>query len=456
MIDILVVDDEKNIRETLRDILEDEGFKVHLASDGREAISMIDKNEYEIVLLDLWIPEVGGMDVLKYIKERQPDCQTIIITGHGTIDTAVKATKLGAFDFLEKPLSSERLLSVINHAIKIYKLQKENVRLREKEFDNYYMVPGKSNAFKEIEEIIERCASTNSRVLITGENGTGKEVVARRIHELSDRKDGPFVAVNCAAIPQTLIEAELFGYQKGAFTGAYQDKKGKFEIADGGTIFLDEIADMSLEAQSKVLRVIEEMQVERIGGVNSINIDVRIIAATNKNIEKEIEEGRFRKDLYYRLNVVPIHIPPLRERREDIPDLLEYYLNYFSRINNKKKKVLSKKAMDFLTYDYNWPGNIRELKNLMERLSILVREDEISLDDIRKNIPYQEDLSFIPSGTNLRRAKEDFEKKYIISTLKLVNYNITKAAKILNVERSNLYKIMKRLGINIEDYTNRR
>ncbi len=451
MIRILVVDDEKNIRETLRDILEDEGYEVFLAADGREAVKLIEENNFEIVLLDLWIPEVGGMDVLKRIKEVQPECQTIIITGHGTIDTAVRATKMGAFDFLEKPLSTERLLSVIDHALQIYKLQMENLRLREKVFNNYYMVPGRSQAFKDIEEIIEKCAATNSRVLITGENGTGKEVVARKIHEMSNRRDFPFVAVNCAAIPQTLIEAELFGYQKGAFTGAYQDKKGKFELANGGTIFLDEIADMSFEAQSKVLRVIEEMQFERIGGVKSIKIDVRIIAATNKNLEKEVEEGRFRKDLYYRLNVVPIHIPPLRERREDIPDLINYYLDYYSRINNKRRKKLDKRAMDFLTYDYNWPGNIRELKNLMERLSILVKEDAITLEDVRSNIPFHEDMGFVPVGTNLKKAREDFEKKYILATLKSANYNITKAARLLNVERSNLYKIMKRLGINIDE-----
>jgi len=445
---ILVVDDEQNIRETLSDVLKDEGYDVLTAADGSEAVRLIDNERFNVVLLDLWVPEIGGMEVLKYIVETQPTCQTIIISGHGTIDSAVKATKMGAFDFLEKPLSTDRLLNVIKNAIEINRLQKENIRLKESTSNNYYMVPGVSKSFKEIEEIIGMCASTNSRVLITGENGTGKEVIARRIHELSERRNEPFIAVNCAAIPQTLIEAELFGYQKGSFTGAYQDKKGKFELAHGGTIFLDEIADMSMEAQSKVLRAIEEMQFERIGGVKPIKIDVRIIAATNKEIEKEVEEERFRKDLYYRLNVVPIHVPPLRERREDIPALLEYYLDYFARINNKKRKQLDREAIRFLQENYNWPGNIRELKNLVERLNILVKDDIIILDDVKANLPFHREEELISTGITLKMAKKRFEKKYILSTLKIADYNISKAARMLNVERSYLYKLMKRLGID--------
>ena len=448
---ILVVDDENNIRETLSDILKDEGYNVFTAADGQEAIKLLDSERFNVVLLDLWIPGAGGMEVLKHIIDTQPTCQTIIISGHGTIDSAVKATKMGAFDFLEKPLSTDRLLNVIKHALEINRLQKENIKLRESVSNNYYMVPGVSRSFKDIEEIIQMCASTKSRVLITGENGTGKEIIARRIHELSDRRNEPFVAVNCAAIPQTLIEAELFGYEKGAFTGAYQDKKGKFELAHGGTIFLDEIADMSFEAQSKVLRAIEEMQFERIGGVKPIKIDVRIIAATNREIEKEVEEGRFRKDLYYRLNVVPIHVPPLRERREDIPALLEYYLEYFARINNKKRKHLEKNAIKFLQENYNWPGNIRELKNLIERLNILVKDNIITLDDVKTNLPFHRDEELISTGITLKMAKDRFEKKYILSTLKLTEYNVTKAAKLLNVERSYLYKIMKRLGIDSDN-----
>ena len=445
---ILVVDDEENIRGTLNDILLDEGYDVITAADGEEAINLIDNERFNVILLDLWIPEVGGMEVLKHIKDIQPTAQTIIISGHGTIDSAVKATKMGAFDFLEKPLSTDRLLNSVKHALEINRLQNENLKLKETVSNNYYMVPGISNSFKEIEEIIKMCASTNSRVLITGENGTGKEVIARKIHELSDRRNEPFIAVNCAAIPQTLIEAELFGYEKGAFTGAYQNKKGKFELAHGGTIFLDEIADMSFEAQSKVLRAIEEMQFERIGGVKPIKIDVRIIAATNKEIEKEVDEGRFRKDLYYRLNVVPIHIPPLRERRGDIPALLEYYLDYFAKINNKKRKQLDKDAIKFLQESYNWPGNIRELKNLIERLNILIKDSSITLEDVRANLPFHRDEEYVTTGVALKVAKDKFEKKYILSTLKLTDYNITKAAKLLNVERSYLYKIMKRLGIN--------
>jgi two-component system nitrogen regulation response regulator NtrX len=316
------------------------------------------------------------------------------------------------------------------------------------------MVRGSSKAYSDIEKLISSCALSNSRVLITGENGTGKEVVARRIHEQSKRRDAPFVAVNCAAIPQTLIEAELFGYEKGAFTGAVSDKRGKFEVADRGTIFLDEIADMSLEAQAKVLRVLEEMQIERIGGVSPIKIDVRVMAATNRNLAQLIKERRFREDLFYRLNVVPIHIPTLHERREDIPGLLDHYLEYFALESAHKRKMLSEEAFEFLVNEYTWPGNIRELKNLVERLTILTHALTIGIDDIKNNIPHiqEEEVpvggSFMYSENDgLREAKENFERNYIKAVLRKNNGNITKTAEVLKVERSNLYKIMKRLGI---------
>jgi two-component system nitrogen regulation response regulator NtrX len=444
---ILVVDDEQNIRETLKDVLGDEGYEVIVADNGKNALDIIEHHYVDVMLLDLWLPEIGGMDVLKSVKERFPGLQTIIISGHGTIDTAVRATKMGAFDFVEKPLSLERVVNLVDHAIKIRGLEKENIELREQSRKQYFMVQGKSHAYREIESIIGSCARSNSRVFITGENGTGKEVVARKIHEKSAKKNMPFVAVNCAAIPQNLIEAELFGYEKGAFTGAVRNKQGKFELAHRGTIFLDEIADMSLDAQAKVLRVLEEMQFEQVGGVKPIKIHVRVIAATNKDIMTEIKKGRFRDDLYYRLNVVPIHIPPLRERREDISMLIEYYLDFFARENNKKRKSLSREASRFLTESYVWPGNIRELKNLMERLSILTKTDVIEIEDIRASIPDQNEGFVVDQTAGLKKAKEKFERDFIQQALRTNEHNISKTAAALKVERSNLYKLIKRHGI---------
>jgi two-component system nitrogen regulation response regulator NtrX len=444
---VLVVDDEKNIRETLKDVLEDEGYEVLLSQDGKNALDSLERNAVDVMLLDLWLPEVGGMEVLKRTKEEFTDIQVIIISGHGNIDAAVRATKMGAFDFIEKPLSVERILNVVDHAIKISGLRKENVELKEKSGKSYFMVPGRSKAYREIDKIVESAARSNSRNLITGENGTGKEVVARRIHEMSARSGGPFVAVNCAAIPQTLIEAELFGYEKGAFTGAVKNKRGKFELAHGGTILLDEIADMSLEAQSKVLRVLEEMQFERVGGVNPIKVDVRVIAATNKDLAAEIKDGRFREDLYYRLNVVPIKIPPLRERRDDIPALIEYYLDYFAQEYNKKRKGISPEAMRYLTESYPWPGNIRELKNLIERLNILSTADPVSVKDVKNNISHFEEPFSVDESKSLKESVEDFQRSVIASALQRNGNNIMRTAERLKVERSNLYKLMKRLGL---------
>ena len=448
---LLVVDDEEKIIETLTDVLEDEGYLVKTASDGKEAIRIVETNAIDVVLLDLWLPEMGGMDVLDRIKEIDSSIQIIIISGHGSIDSAVRATKKGAFDFLEKPLSSDRVLTVVRNALEVKRLYDENVKLRSSFAKHSPLGRGVSRQFREIEHLVERCAESNARVFITGENGTGKEIIARWIHDKSERRNKPFVAVNCAAIPQTLIEAELFGYEKGAFTGAVRQKKGRFEIANGGTIFLDEIADMSLEAQAKVLRVLEEMQFERVGGVEPISIDVRVIAATNKDIQREISEGRFREDLYYRLNVVPIHIPPLRERREDISPLIEFYLDYFARENNKAKKAISEDAMNFLVYEYDWPGNIRELKNLIERLNILSRDRVITIDDVKMSIPSQLEKTYIGAGLKLKEARYNFERLYVTNALRRNRYNISKTAEELGVERSNLYKLMKRLNIKIEN-----
>jgi len=391
--------------------------------------------------------------VLQAVRERFQEIPVIIISGHGSIDTAVKATKIGAFDFIEKPLSIERVLTVMRHALQMAGLRRENRELRELAQRRHRMVPGVSRAARNIEQLIESCAGTNSRVFITGENGTGKEVVARRIHLRSERRDAPFVAVNCAAIPQTLIESELFGYRKGAFTGAVGDRKGKFEAAHTGTIFLDEIADMSLDAQAKVLRVLEEMQIERVGGVEPIPVDIRVIAATNKDIVEQVRRGLFREDLYYRLNVVPIHIPPLRERRDDIAGLISHYLSCFAEENNKREKRMAPEAMRFLTEQYPWPGNIRELKNLVERLTILSREDIISLQEVRENLPHslhaQKDAEQAGStgDRSLKQARDEFERSYILSVLERNQYNISRTARALRIERSNLYKMMKRLGI---------
>lgn len=447
---VLVVDDEKHIRETLKDVLEDEGYNVLLAENGKQTLKLLERNMIEVILLDLWLPEIGGMDVLKQIKEKYSSVEVIIISGHGTIDTAVRATKSGAFDFIEKPLSIERVLKVVDHAIKISGLEKENIALREQSQKHYFMVKGGSKAYREMESLIESCAMSNSRVFITGENGTGKEVFARKIHGKSHRRNAPFVAVNCAAIPDTLIESELFGYQKGAFTGALTNKKGRFELADRGTIFLDEVADMSLEAQAKVLRVLEEMQFERVGGVESIKIDVRVIAATNKNILAEIKKKRFREDLYYRLNVVPVHIRPLRERREDIPPLIDYYLNFFAKENNKKRKSIEPEALTFLRDEYTWPGNIRELKNLIERLNILTPGDSIDLQTVKSSIPHHDEHLVIDKRMSLKEARESFERNFITTALQENSYNITRVAKILKVERANLYKLVKRLDIALK------
>jgi two-component system nitrogen regulation response regulator NtrX len=445
---VLVVDDEKNIRETLKDVLQDEGYEVLCAENGREALDIMESSGVDVMLLDLWLPEIGGMEVLGKSKEKFSDTQIIIISGHGTIENAVRATKMGAFDFIEKPLSLERVINLVDHAVKIHGLESENTELRRQSQKNYFMVEGSSRSFKNILTLVESCAESNSRVFLTGENGTGKEVVARKIHERSGRWNAPFIPVNCAAIPQTLIEAELFGYERGAFTGAVRSKRGKFELANGGTIFLDEVADMSLEAQSKVLRVLEEMQYERVGGVTPIKIDVRIISATNKDITSEIKKGRFREDLYYRLNVVPIQIPPLRERREDITRLVEYYLDFFARENNKKKKTLSEDALEFLCRVYHWPGNIRELKNLMERLNILSRSDVISIQDVKNNLPRHDEPYVTDGSLSLREARENFERNFITNSLVRNGYNIARAAGDLKVERSNLYKLIKRLGVD--------
>ncbi|MFC1851909.1 sigma-54-dependent transcriptional regulator [candidate division CSSED10-310 bacterium] len=376
-----------------------------------------------------------------------------MISGHGNIETAVEATKIGAYYFIEKPIDLDKILLITNRALEQLSLERENIALRQ-HFEQKYEMIGKSTAMEEIRQQIEAAAPSNGRVLICGENGTGKELVARAIHTLSKRKMKPFVEVNCAAIPEDLIESELFGHEKGAFSGATSRKIGKFELAHGGTIFLDEVGDMSLKTQAKVLRVLEEQKIERVGGTVTKTIDVRVIAASNKALEKEIEKGNFREDLYYRLNVIPMEVPPLRARKEDIALLCNYYLHYFCRENRKRKKKFSAEALESLI-SCKWSGNIRELKNVIERLVIMIPHDKIDIDDLpqtyKKQVEYSETAALEPdlfNGESLKTARENFERSFIIEKLKENNWNISKTAESLKVERSNLHRKMKLLGIS--------
>jgi len=442
---ILIIDDEKSVRESLEDILKDEGYPVISASTGREGILKAVETQPDVILLDLFLPGMSGIEVLKKLSEEKiTELSTIIvISGHGTIETAVKAIKLGAFDFIEKPINLERLLSTIEKA----KRQLQLIKTRNILFESRESLIGESPAMKNLKETIEIVSKVDSTVLIIGESGTGKELVARSIHRLSKRADKPFVDINCAAIPDNLIESELFGYEKGAFTGATKGKKGKFEIADEGTLFLDEIGDMPMLAQSKLLRVLEERKISRIGSVDNIPVDVRVIAATNKNLEEEVKRGNFREDLFYRINVVPIHVPPLRERGEDIIILAEHFLSAFSKDYKREKPELSDDVKEIML-GYSWPGNVRELKNLMERLTILTHGKTIKPSDLPKNM--FEGNSSLKKFTNmqLKQAKEEFEKNYIKEIIEKFNGDLKKAAKFMGIDISNLYRKLNKYGIN--------
>lgn len=445
---VLVVDDEEYIRTTIAGILKDEHYEVKLAKDGFEALSAMKSYEPPVVLLDIWLPQMDGIEVLQKIKEEYPDTVVIMISGHGTIDTAVKTIKMGAYDFIEKPLSADKLLIAINNGLKFYNLQQENKQLKVS-IEKKYEIISASKAMEDLKRKIAIVAPTDSWVLITGENGTGKELVANTIHRLSTRADKPFVDVNCAAIPEELLESELFGYEKGAFTGADRRRIGKLELADKGTLFLDEVGDMSLRMQAKLLRTLEEGRFTRIGGNDAINIDIRVIAATNKIIKDEIANGKFREDLYYRLNVIPLHIPPLRERREDIPVLIEYFLNEKNKLSKQKKRITST-AIGVLS-SYVWKGNVRELKNLIERLFVLVEKDTIDIEDIPKEVRTYTKEYTETTDERLHSAKTAFEKDYIIRMLKENNWNITKTAIKIGISRENLSRKMKTLGIERED-----
>lgn len=445
----MIIDDEAAIRQSLSDALEDEGYQVSVARNGEEGIVQIEKIVPQIVLLDIWMPgKYDGIDVLRETRERFPLTEFIIMSGHGNIETAVKSTKLGAWDFVEKPLSLDKISILLGNIISYQNERSEKTALLNKLRKNIAMI-GESRAMMDLKKMVARVAPTNSWVLITGENGTGKELVAQNIHYLSRRAGANFVAVNCAAIPEDLIESELFGYEKGAFTGAQRTKKGKFDLAHGGTLFLDEIGDMSLKTQAKILRILQERCFERVGGTEVIEVDVRVLAATNKDLAKEIREGRFREDLYYRLNVIPFVVPTIRERKEDIPILVDHFSEQFAREGGYRKKIFSEKAQQKLM-SYDWPGNVRELRNFIERIYILTPGDFVDVADLRfaglaASIP-EDSFSELPT---FREAKARFEKEYLLKKILENQGNITKTAEVIGLERSYLHRKIKGYGIEV-------
>lgn len=447
---ILVVDDEAGIREVLDEILEDEGYEVLLAADGLDVPAILEEQRIDLVLLDVWLPGKGGIELLKEISERFPEIEVVMISGHGTVDIAVKALKMGAYDFIEKPLSLDRVLTIVANALEVGSLREENRELRSRlaEADQ---ITGQSPRINQVREVVRQAAGSDARILITGENGTGKELVAREIHRRSERAEGPFVEVNCAAIPDTLIESELFGHEKGAFTGAFSQRRGKFEQADGGTLFLDEVADMSLAAQAKVLRAIQEMAFQRIGGEKTIHVDVRLIVATNKDIQEEVRAGNFREDLFFRLNVIPIEVPPLRERIEDIPLLVTHFLSLYT--SDDEPRRFSEEAIARLC-EHSWPGNVRELKNFVERISIMCGSEVISEADVSEYLDQgprggDEPLnSYLEMG--LTEARDAFERDYLVRKLEENGNNISQTAQQLGIYPSNLHAKIKKFGIEIE------
>jgi two-component system nitrogen regulation response regulator NtrX len=444
---ILIIDDEEGIRKSLTGILKDEKYEVDSAASGEEGLAKLKNKNFDLVLLDIWLPGLDGIEILREIKKHDSLLEVVIISGHGNVETAVKITKLGAFDFIEKPLDLEKTMIIVRNALKQRQLQKQ-IRLMEESEDEKFIMIGESSAMKILKDKLERSAPTEGRVLIFGENGTGKELAARLIHRHSKRSLKPFVAVNCAAIPEELIESEMFGHKKGAFTGADSSKIGKFEQADGGTLFLDEVGDMSFKTQAKVLRVLEEGNIQPVGDIKTIAVDVRVIAATNKNLEEEIAVNNFRKDLFFRLSVIPINIPPLRERTEDLPLLIGHYQEYFSAKYNTAKKTFLPSAMKSLQ-KYDWPGNVRELKNMIERIFIMhpgAKVDDDIIETLFFSHPKLESELF--DFITLKEAMDNFEKKCIMHKLKLHNHNITETAEALGIERTSLYRKLKKFDVN--------
>jgi two-component system nitrogen regulation response regulator NtrX len=447
---ILIVDDEPAILNTLSGVLSDEGYQVITANGGGPALDILQRESPAVVLLDIWMPDLDGLETLQRIKEVRPQQTVVIMSGHGSIETAVRATKLGAYDYIEKPLSSEKVLLVLGHAITEQQLAAENRHLRAA-IDERFEILGSSPAIQQLRDQIAVAGPSLSRVLISGENGTGKELAARAIHQQSPRRDRPFIEINCAAIPESLIESELFGYEKGAFTGATEQKKGRLELANGGTLFLDEIGDMSLPTQAKMLRVLEEREFQRVGGTKTHRMDARIIAASNKVLSEEIRRGRFREDLFYRLNVIPLTVPPLRERREDIPLLARHFLERFSREQGATTKRLTEEAAARLT-SYAWPGNVREMKNYIERLVIMVPDGVV---DASRLLPLGNLITpaapppVLSDGPvqPLKQARAQFERDHILRALDTHRWNISRTAEALGIERSHLHRKIRELGI---------
>ena len=451
---VLVVDDEAGVRASLAGILGDEGYAVEAVDTGEAALAALEASRYDLVLLDVWLPGQDGLEVLRRIRERDAELPVIVISGHGTIETAVKAVRLGAQDFVEKPLALEKTLLAVRNALRQRRLETELRELRDRLDERYTMV-GESAAIRRLRGEIAQAAPSNGRVLIFGENGTGKELVARAIHAQSQRCAAPFVEVNCAAIPEELIESELFGHTKGAFTGALAARKGKFELADGGTLFLDEIADMSLKTQAKVLRALQEQRIEPVGGAGGVDVDVRVIAATNKDLEAEIRAGRFREDLYFRLNVIPFVVPPLRERREDIALLTRHFMQLLSAEHGRRPREVSGEALSALAR-LAWPGNVRELRNILERLVIMTPGERIELRHLPASLATSpagqagadtQELSADASQGTLQAAREEFERRYIQRRYRECGGNMSRTAEVLGVERSNLYRKMKAYGL---------
>jgi two-component system, NtrC family, nitrogen regulation response regulator NtrX len=447
MHNILIVDDERGIRDSLSGVLADEGYSASSAESGEAGLDLIRKTAFDVVLLDIWMPGIDGLDTLQKIRALENPPEVIMISGHGTIETAVRATKLGAYDFLEKPLSIERTLLVVKNAIESKKLRRENVDLK-KQLHSKTAIVGDSIPMKALRQQIGLMAPTNGRVLIYGESGTGKELVAHAIHGQSLRKDETFVEVNCAAIPEDLIESELFGHHKGSFPGASTDKEGKFQKASGGTLFLDEVGDMSLKTQSKVLRTLEEQRFAPVGGEELTTVDVRVIASTNKDLEDEISRGNFREDLFYRLNVIPFFVPPLRERKEDIPLFARHFLKELASTYGRKPREITDEAIDVLMR-YSWPGNVRELRNVIERIVIM---NPTTTRFERKHLPplVYRDGTRRPAKTDfstLHQARDAYERDFILKKLDENHGNVSRTAEILGLERSHLYRKMKSLGI---------
>jgi two-component system nitrogen regulation response regulator NtrX len=451
---ILIIDDESGVRASLGGILRDEGYEVQAEETGEAGLLLLEARRFDLLLLDVWLPGMDGLEALARVRTLDPDLPVIVISGHGSIETAVKAVRMGAQDFVEKPLSLEKTLLVVKNTLRARRLEAENRSLKQQVEQRYVMV-GESPALQGLRSEIAQAAPSNGRVLIFGENGTGKELVARNIHQQSHRAGGPFVEVNCAAIPEDLIESELFGHARGAFTGALSSRKGKFELADGGTLFLDEVGDMTLKTQAKVLRALQEQKVEPVGSSASVSVDVRVIAATNKRLEEEIRRGTFREDLYFRLNVIPFQVPPLRERRSDIPLLARHFMIALAAEHGRRPKELSPEVLETLS-GQPWPGNVRELRNAIERLVIMTPGDRIELRHLPPSLLGATAVAGAGAGSlpgtgqefpSLADARDEFEKRYIWQKYQECAGNMSRTAEALQVERSNLYRKMKSFGL---------